>query len=384
MKITHVISDTNIGGAGILLTSVVKNLKNEFDFEVVLPRGSLLYNKMPDGIKITELQVSKDKSFSSTDFPTFYSYFTKTKPNVLHTHASLTARLAGKLASGAFCISTRHCAKPMEIQNKYSLLKSKLYNFCTDITVSTADFATKNLVSENIPRNKIITIKNGSPDLKRRGTCDKKSVFEALGLPENTMIIGSVARLEKVKGQDLILRAAPEILMHFGNVHFLFLGAGSMMNEYKNLAASLGIEKHVTFLGFIENPEIYQRCFKINVNSSRGTETSCLATSECLSLGIPTVASDFGGNTEMIKDFENGFIFSSDNPHILSGIIIRLLKDKALYKKLSLGARESYLSSFSLDRMINEYRRLYKSVEAAIETKRNQKFFKSFYPEINF
>lgn len=376
MKITQVISDTNIGGAGVLLASVVKNLKDEFNFEVIMPRGSLLYNRMPDGIKITELQISKDRSFSSADFPTFYSYFTKTKPDILHTHAALTARLAGKLASGAFCISTRHCAKPMESQNKYSLFKSKLYNFCTDLTVSTADFATRNLICENIPKNRIITIKNGSPDLKKRDTCADKSFFKALGLPENTIIIGSVARLEKVKGQDLILRAAPEILMHFSNVHFLFLGTGSMMNEYKNLAASLGIERQVTFLGFVENPEIYQRHFTVNINASRGTETSCLATSECLSLGIPTVASDFGGNTEMIKDFENGFIFSSDNPHILSGIIIRLLKDEALYKRLSLGARESYLSSFSLDKMINEYRSLYKSAEAAIEVKRKRKPFK--------
>ena len=374
MKITQVISDTNIGGAGVLLTSIVENLMDEFEFEIIMPRGSLLYNRIPSKVKVTELQISKDKSFSSSDFFTFYSYFIKTKPQILHTHASFSARLAGKLASAAFTLSTRHCAKAQDTPLKYSLLKSKLYNFSTDITVSTADFATENLIREGIPNRKIITIKNGSADFKKASKSTVTSIFEELRLPSDTIIIGSVARLEKIKGQDLILRAAPEILAHFKNAHFLFLGTGSMMNEYQRLASSLGIEKNVTFLGFREHPENYQQIFTLNVNASRGTETSCLATSECLSLGIPTVASDFGGNPEMIRDFENGFIFSSDNPHVLSGIIMKILRDNVLYNKLSRGARESYLCKFSIEKMIAEYRRLYRSIETKLSVKSEKAF----------
>lgn len=369
MKITEVISDTNIGGAGVLLASIAEGLKGEFEIEVIMPRGSLLYNKMPSDIKITELQIAKDKSFSGADFPLFYRYFLKTQPDVIHTHASLTARLAGKLATSAFCLSTRHCAMPIGRVTNTSPLKNKAYNFCTDLTVSTADFATQNLLYEGVAENRIITIKNGSPDLKKRVTGADLSIFRSLGLSPDAKIIGSVARLEKVKGQDLILRAAPEILAHFPKAHFLFLGEGSMKCEYKKLAANLGIEKNVTFLGFVDEPEKYQQIFTVNVNSSRGTETSCLAISECLSLGIPTVASDFGGNTEMIKDFENGFIFSSDNPHVLSGIIIRLLRDNALYQKLSIGARESYLKSFSRDRMIDDYRKLFRYLDSVRKAK---------------
>ena len=363
MRITEVISDTNVGGAGVLLTSIVNELKNDFDFEVILPKGSRLSSRIPNEVKTTELHIAKDKSFSLSDIPIFLRHFKSSKPDILHTHASLSARLAGKLSGVSTCLSTRHCSKPRDSIKKPSALKANLYNFCTDITVSTADYATENLIDEGISESRIITIKNGSPDLKRRAGQSCTSIQKKLSLPHNAKIIGSVARLEKVKGQDLILRAAPEILTHFPSAHFLFLGDGSMREEYEKLASNLGIENHVTFLGFVENPEEYQRIFTVNVNASRGTETSCLATSECLSLGIPTVASDFGGNPEMIKDFKNGFIFSSDNPHILSGIIIRLLKDKTLYDKLSAGARESYLESFSLDKMVDEYRRLYNSLK---------------------
>lgn len=362
MKITQVISDTNVGGAGVLLSSIVSALKDEFEFEVILPRASLLYGRFPDTVRVTYLQVAKDRSFHPKDVATFASYFRKTRPDVIHTHAALSARIAAKLSCSAVCCSTRHCSHPSHSVTKLSAPRLALYNFCTDVTVSTADFATENLIREGIRKNRIITVKNGSPDLFKEGS--GKNVFsrKSLGLPENAILIGSVARLEAVKGQDVILRAAPKILARFPNVHFVFLGDGTLKEEYKRLAASLGIERHVSFTGFAEDPTAYQRHFKLNVNASRGTETSCLAISECLSLGIPTVASDFGGNTEMIKDFENGLIFSSDNPHALSDAVIRLLSDGELYKKLSQGARKSYLESFSLDRMTEKYRILYSNL----------------------
>lgn len=359
MKITQVISDTNVGGAGVLLASVVSTLKDSFEFEVILPRASLLYDRFPPDVRVTELQVSKDKSFSPRDVATFADYFKKVHPEVIHTHASLSARLAAKLSCNAVCCSTRHCSLPSHSVTALTGAKRALYNFCTDITVSTADYATDNLIREGIPEKRIVTIKNGSPDLYENPSHSPLPSRESLSLPKDSILIGSVARLESVKGQDVILRAAPKILSRFPNVHFVFLGDGSMREDYKRLAAALGLEKHVTFTGFVQNPGVYQRLLKLNINASRGTETSCLAISECLSLGIPTVASDFGGNTEMIKDMENGIIFPSDNPHALSDCVIRLLSDSALYERLCVGARKSYTERFSLGKMAERYRTLY-------------------------
>ena len=185
--------------------------------------------------------------------------------------------------------------------------------------------------------------------------------------PKGRLFTHSVARLEKVKGQDLLLNCAKDVLKKYPEVHFVFLGDGSMRQEYLCRVYSLGIEKDVTFLGYVSDPSVYQRDFFVNVNTSRGTETSCLATSECMSLGIPTVASDFGGNPEMITDGENGLIFDRDDPFSLSEKLCEILGDSALYKKLSLGAKESYRTQFSLDRMAEEYKRLYLSLYSFIK-----------------
>ncbi len=363
LKITHVISDSNIGGAGVLLASVASELKSDFDFEIIIPKGSLLRERLSFlNLKIIELPISADKSFSAKDTLKFYNYFKKHPTDILHTHASLSSRLGGKLAGTGICISTRHCAKPEVKIKKQSFLKRKVYNYCTDKTVSTADFATNNLICEGINQDKIITIKNGSKPPRELDSLSKAEILHKLNLDKDCRIIGSCARLEPVKGQDLILRVAPSILEKFPNTHFLFLGEGSKKEEYKKLASTLGIEKKVTFLGYVDDPSLYQNVFYINVNASRGTETSCLATSECMALGVPTVASDFGGNTEMIKDNENGIIFACDNLFSLERALISILKDTALHEKLSAGAKISFEKSFSSGEMAKQYKKLYNSL----------------------
>ena len=359
--ITEVISDTNIGGAGVLLCSIVGALADEFDFEVILPRGSSLRKRLPESVKITELDITGDRSFAARDVGTFYKHFRSSRPAVIHTHASLSSRIAARLAGVPKCISTRHCSIPEGDVKKRTPLCRAIYRLSTDLTVSTADFATANLVREGVPPSRIITIKNGSPDLKKLVTGRDLSVFSELGIDSSRRIIGSVARLERVKGQDLILRCAPRVLLRYPDVLFLFIGEGSMRAEYERLASRLGLGNSVRFIGFKPHPERYQSTFFVNVNASRGTETSCLATSECMSLGIPTVASDFGGNTEMITDGENGLIFKNDNPYSLADTLLRILSDQPLHKRLSDGARLSFGEQFSLDKMIDSYRDVYNS-----------------------
>ena len=360
--ITEVISDTNIGGAGILLSSIVGSLADEFNFEIILPRGSELYSRLPRGVKITELQISKDESFSPRDILTFAKHLAATRPTVLHSHASLTSRIAARLTSVPVLISTRHCSRTDRELIKRSYLRSFAYRLFTDITVSTADRATEDLILEGVPKNRIITIKNGSPDLKKRITGMDMSVYDELEIPKDAIILGSVARLERVKGQDVILRAAREIVKRFPNVYFLFAGDGKEKENYRKLSSKLGVDNRAIFIGYTPHPERYQSVFYINLNASRGTETSCLATSEAMSLGIPTVASDFGGNCEMIQSGINGFTFPKDNHYAMADRIADILSSKKLHEALSYGARLTYEEKFSLDAMADSYRNLYSSL----------------------
>ena len=233
MKITHVISDTNVGGAGVLLTSILTNLGGDFEFEAILPKGSELSSLIPSNVRLTELEVSGDKSFSLGDVKTFYNYFKLNTPDVIHTHASFSARIGAKLAGVKTALSTRHCAKCKDSIKKQGPLRRMLYSLSTDITVSTADFATENLIKEGIPSSKIITIKNGSADVSRLTDNSPFSLYRELNIPRDKKIVGSCARLERIKGQDVLLRAIPLVIKDYQNVHFVFVGTGSLSDEYK-------------------------------------------------------------------------------------------------------------------------------------------------------
>ncbi len=360
MKITHVISDTNIGGAGILLSSIASELKNEFEFEIILPKGSRLIERLPSSsVKITEADISPDKSFSPSDIGRLRRYFKRTAPDIVHTHAALSSRIAARLAGVPVCLSTRHCARSEDAVKRRNLMQRIIYNCFTDITISTAEYATRNLIGEGTKKGSIVTIRNGVRIMPKQDTDAEQDILKNLKIPKNARVIGSVARLERVKGQDLIIRAAAEILKDFNDVYFLIVGDGSLAEEYKHLAAKLGLLEKVIFTGYVSDPAIYQKHFYLNVNASRGTETSCLAISECMGLGIPTVASDFGGNTEMIEDGVNGLLFKSDNAFDIERCLRSILCSEALYSRLSRGAVRIFRERYSIERMISEYRNLY-------------------------
>ena len=379
MKITNVITDSNVGGAGVLVASVAEALCRDYAIEIIIPRGSALRGRLAGcGAAVVELDFSPDKSFNPGDVYTFHRYFLKNSCDILHTHASFSARLGSLGTPVGARISTRHCAHPTTEVRAMSRPKRRLYDLCTDLTVSTADFATENLIREGVARNKIFTLRNGVCAPRRTSDAERAALRESLGIPRHGVILGSAARLEFVKGQDLMIRAMKPLLMDFPNLYLLLVGDGSARSEYERLAARLGVLDRVIFFGYTPTPATLQNLFYINLNASRGTETSCLATSECMSLGIPTVASDFGGNPEMILNERNGLLFRTDNPDSLVRAVKRLLSSHELYRKLSLGAEAIFKSRFSIDIMAEGYRRLYEDsrLRSAASRRRTRKYKK--------
>lgn len=380
MKIFQVISDSNIGGAGVLVERICRALGSEFEFTVVVPRGAKIKGHFEreekkqaqggqqgekDGgrgtVRVIEMPMAKDKSFRAGDVERFRALFLREKPDVVHTHATLSARVGARLAGVENILSTRHCAK--EREEKTSFLYRKVYNSVTDLTISTAMFAKQNLIDEGVLPEKIRVIYNGSPRTVRTSPKERAALKEHLGIPKGALVLGSVARLEVVKGQDLMIEALARLVREGGYEYRLVLvGEGSAEGMYRTLAQELGVGSRVHFVGFSDTPYLYQNIFDINLNASRGTETSCLATSECMSLGVVTVASDFGGNREMIRDGVTGLLFPTEDVRGLVGCIRRLADAPTLYLALSSGARLMYENTYSLERMAQGYREVYFSL----------------------
>ena len=364
IKVFEVLSDTNIGGAGRLLsTRFALSNRDEFEENVILPRGSELEESFVSlGYTPFYLKYCINRSFDVREIYNLFRYFKTHRPDIVNSHGCLSARIAAKLARVPICIYTRHCAYDVEDIYKLGVIKSFVKKFTDSITdkiIAVANAAKENLIDMGISEEKIEVIVNGVIGIERYSTEDRKRVRTELGIPENAFVCGMCARLEDCKGIDTLLRAARKLLRSNDDYYFVIVGKGSCAIDLRELADALGISRNVRFCGFADDVTPYVNIFDVNINCSRGTETSSLALSEGMSIGLPCIASDWGGNPYMVRDGYNGFVFATDDFISLAEKIEMLRSDKDLYRKMSQNAYRRFCDELTAERMTRKTEELY-------------------------
>lgn len=366
IRVVEAISDANIGGAGRLLINRIKNAdRSRFDYTVVLPKGSLLSASLREiGVKVVEINACSNKSFDIKGTVELYKIIKKNSPDILNSHACMSARIAGKLAAVRVNLYTRHCDFP--IKSIYSIkpvraLQCAIDDCLSDGIIAVSTSAKRNLLLRGAPREKIKVIVNGAEPLEKLRSAEKKKIRTGLKIPVDAIVVSIFARLEAYKDHKTLLRAA-YLLRENKNIYFLIVGGGSLEQKLKCYAKGLGISNRVIFTGFVDDVTALMNITDINVNCSIGTETSSLALSEGMSVGIPAIASDYFGNRYMVKNGVNGFIFPQGNHIALARKILRLSSDKALYSRLSKNARRRFFGELNAERMTRETEKYYASL----------------------
>ena len=367
IKVLEAISDTNIGGAGRLLISRIKNSdKKRFNYFVILPKGSLLAPLLKGvGANIIELNACKDESFDFRSIFKVYKIIKRIKPDILNAHACITARIAGRFAGVRVNLYTRHCDFP--IKKIYSIptirnAMKKFNSIFNDGVIAVSQSAKINLLMLGVPEKKIKVIINGAQALTPIDFSQRQKIKAGLKIPADAIVVSIFARLEEYKDHKTFLRAAKVLNKYSDKIYFLVVGSGSLDKELKNYAKKLGVEKQVLFLGFIDDISNIMNITDINVNCSIGTETSSLALSEGMSLGVPAIASDYLGNKYIVKNKVNGLIFTQKDYKGLASRILLLSRDKALYNQLSKNAKIRFKEELNAKRMTQETEKYYLSM----------------------
>ena len=215
---------------------------------------------------------------------------------------------------------------------------------------------------------KIEVIINGVLPVEKYNAEKRAALRLEFGIDKDAFVCGICARLEECKGIDVLLRAARKLLRSNNgkNYYFVIVGKGSREDELKALADALGISSNVRFCGFAKDVTPYLNCFDANINCSRGTETSSLALSEGMSIALPCIASDWGGNPYMVKDGYNGFIFPTDDFLCLAERIEQLACDRHLYQEMSKNAYERYCDELTAEKMTRRTEWLYGELYKAL------------------
>ena len=283
------------------------------------------------------------------------------RADVVNTHSGRDTQLAGMaartLAHRPRIVRTRHLALPITSRFTYSVLP--------DHVVTVSKYVEDYLVSAGVPREGITTVSTGVDFSRYDCNTVAGNLRDELGLPADSLLVGTVAILRAKKGHAEILDAAPEVLRRFPNAHFVFAGDGPQTDNLKARIAADGLDGRVHLLGLRRDVTNVLASLDVFVLP---THQEALGTAfiEAGAMGLPAVATRVDGVPEVIQDGTTGFLVPAQQGHALIEPICRLLGDAILRQSMGANAREFVHRKFSREVMAEGMERLYKRLlEAA-------------------
>lgn len=178
--------------------------------------------------------------------------------------------------------------------------------------------------------------------------------------------VGTVGRVQAVKDQALLLRAVAALVAREpaqrARLLVSVVGDGPLLPELRALAAQLGIADITWLPGAMAEVPQALRLFDVFVLPSlnEGVSNTLL---EALATGLPVLASDVGGNPELVEAGVTGALFKPGDVDALTQLLERYQRDRALRLRQGLAARESVLRRFSLPAMVQQYQAVYDGLQ---------------------
>ena len=280
--------------------------------------------------------------------------------------ADFFARIASRLAG----ISHVLCTIAMPVEGfEVNLFKKKIYRFMDRLTepfverfIVVSESLKKTLVDgRGISAERVVRIHNGIecdeflPDLKI------SNLRQQWGITPEVLVIGAVGRLVWQKGFEYLIQAIPEVVQILPNCRFLIVGEGPLRKTLEELATSLNVTEKVIFTGFTSDIKQVMANVDLLVIPSI-LEGFPMVTLEAMAMQKPIVATHIPGIIEQISDGEEGILVSPRNPSGLANAILLLMTDGELASKVGDGARKKVERKFSVERMVAETEKVYRSI----------------------
>lgn len=368
IKVLNIISDTNIGGAGKCVITYCNNYsQDKYEIVVAMPKDSLLKPEIERAnVRVIELDGLRDKSFDVPAIKKIKKIIEEEKPDIVHTHASLSARIAAKKYKKCKIVFTKHCDFPVGKIYNFKIvryLNKLINNKLTDKIIATSEHAKSNLVKQGLQEEMIDVVLNGVNELTPASNLKKEELRNKYSILDDDIVIGYLARIEELKGHKYLVESAKSIIDKYGNKYkFLIMGTGSYEDELREMVKKLGIESNVIFTGFVNNVSEMLSIVDIQVNASYLSETTNLALLEGMSLGIPTVATKIGGTPKMITNWENGLLVETEDSESLANGIIAISENKEKYNYMKEQSKKIYNERYTSKVYAQNIEKIYESL----------------------
>lgn len=321
--------------------------------------------------RVWDLEVAGVPIRRARDWPAIRSVrrlLRQERVDILNTHSLIdgwVGALAARLTRGVKVIRTRHLSNPI----RNSLLMRWHYTRLTDAIITTGEPLRRRLIQENgFDAERIVSIPTGV-DLRRFDPARHSGLGlrRELGIPARTPLIGTIAMLRRMKGHEVFLDAAAQVVAKVPETRWLIVGdipsASSVKTELVERADRLGIQRHVIFAGYREDvPEILAALDCVVLASTR-SEGLPQAVVQALAMARPVVATDVGAISELIQDRATGVLVPPNDVSALAEGILAVVGEPELAARWAQAGQAYVREHYGLEQMADQVERLYQRLK---------------------
>lgn len=199
------------------------------------------------------------------------------------------------------------------------------------------------------------------PDLFDQISIDREIYLKKFGFPSQSYVVGTVARLEPIKGLCYLLPAFAELVKKHPQCRLLLVGDGPDRKDTEAQIRELELGQTVCLAGFRHDLPQLLKLFDLYVSTSlkEGLPYTLL---EALAAGTPVVATNVAGNRDVIRNGKNGFLVPAKETHILAKTMEKALEDPELCNQYITNGKKSVRASFTEERMVRQLFDMYRTV----------------------
>lgn len=364
MDIVHFVENLERGGLErtvIDLITAQRAMGHSCRVVCLYERGQLAPELLAQGVEIEACR--KQRGLDWRAMRRARAALRRTPGAVLHTH-NATAHYHAVLAATGLpltcVVNTRHGMGMGAARNR----KEWLYRRSmarTDYVVGVCEAVRRCFAGQGVrPRNALLAIPNGIR-LERFNLATpttRMGLAEELGWPPGSMIIGTVGRLHPVKDQARLLHALHGLRVRVPQAVLAIIGDGALRAELERQTGELGLGEAVRFLGDRSDvPRLLSGMYAFALPSR--SEGYSVALLEACAAALPIVATDVGGNADIVRDGINGRLVAPGDTMALSSALQELCADAERAERMGRAGHEWVSVEGSFERMAMRYQGIY-------------------------
>ena len=368
MKVIHLISGGDSGGAKTHVLSLLQNLNKTITAQLVCFRdGPFAEEARAMGIP-TMICGGNNIPHLRRELA---DYIREGGYQLIHCHGS-RANMIGALLrkpTGLPVVSTVHSDYKLDYMGRpFARLTFGAINAWAlrhlDYRIGVSDAMVDLLIDRGFPPDRFYAIYNGIDFTPAPPQGDRLAYLRGLGadVEENSVVVGIAARLNPVKDMSTLIRGFAEGHKSCPRLRLVIAGDGEERQKLEDLAKELGVEKEVTFAGWISGGmDRFYSALDVNALTSL-SETFPYALTEGARFHLATVATAVGGIPYLIDQDVNGYLFTPGDWQSLGHYLAALGNDDALRREMGEKLYEKASAKFSIQSTVDTQLHIYEEI----------------------